>query len=288
VKKAVMLLMLSMLVSGCGGSDFEWFPSNEVFTNTSSSSNTGTKPGTVMKELPFPAVVRWASDVAYDRNTNTFWLLAGLNGDTNNAPNALVQINATDGSLLKKADASPAFVWPFEIAFGSTMVYDGKLFWITSNGFSNNAPVSEVYNIVLLDNGLTAGYFGTKYNCPATTVGAGFCQGLAFDSVTSSYWSAGSDSTRLVNYQLASNSVSSAMPYSGLWSTNGVSDVTFDFNSGEVLVIKDGVIRVQGSSGLRLGTIPFTLSGTGKGDWDGTHFWVVDNTSKSLKALFVK
>lgn len=274
--KTVSALLISgaLLQSGCG-SNFEWFPKGGAFSN--SSTSTATKPGTVMRELPYPANVQWVSDISYDRVTNTFWMLAWTQGLPPNAPNSLVKISAVTGDYISKVDAN---TWPFTILDGSTLVFDGTSFWITSNGSNSGVAASEVYQI--LSNGM---YFGTKYNCPATSTG--FCQGLAFDSSTSSYWSAGSDNTKLVNYQLANNSVASAAVYSnGLFA--GASDISFDAASGEAFVVNNGILLVNKSNGAVLGSISFSLPGAGRGDWDGTYFWVVDNGSKSIKALFVR
>ena len=114
-------------------------------------------------------------------------------------------------------------------------------------------------------------------------------RGLPGTATLHLFWSAASDFAKLVNYQVAENGVvSSAATYINLWSGSGLTDVSFDSATGQVFVIKNGVILVQGSSGTGLGTISFTVPGSGRGDWDGRYFWVVDNTSKSIKALFVR
>ena len=92
----------------------------------------------------------------------------------------------------------------------------------------------------------------------------------------------------MANYQQSSAVVTSSITYSGLWSGSGVTDVAFDSASGEVFVVKGGVIRVRGSSGAGLGTIAFSVPGEGRGDWDGTNFWVVDNAAKKIKALYIR
>jgi hypothetical protein len=276
---------MATLLGGCGGSDFEWFPNNGSFANSSTATAAGVSPGTVVSEIPFPAVVKWASDLVFDRSSATFWLLAGTTGTPDqNAPDALVQLNPQTGAVMNVAFASN---WPLTILNGSTLTFDGVSFWVTSHGFINSVAASQVYQIAF--NGANAVYFNGFYNCPATSVNAaGICQGLAWDGATASFWSAGSDNTKLANYNVASNiSVSSAVLYSNIWSTIGVDDVAFDPASGEVLVMKGGVIRVS-RGGVFLGTIPFSLPGTGRGDWDGQFFWVVDNSSKSMKAIFIR
>ncbi len=267
--------MMVTLLAGCG--NFEWFPQNSAFTNHSTASSSVTQPGTVMRELPFPATVKWVSDISYDKSNATFWLLAwtGL-AIPPNAPNALVKINATTGAYISKVDASS---WPFTILDGSTLAYDGSFFWITSNGSNSGVVASEVYQI------RWDGSYSNTYPCLSTSTG--FCRGVAFDAATSSYWTAGSDTANLVNYQVAGSTYSSSVTYSNnLYS--GASDVAFDSATNEVFVVNNGIVRVNKSSGAYLSSIPFTLPGTGRGDWDGTYLWVVDNSSKSIKALFVR
>jgi hypothetical protein len=229
-----------------------------------------------MKVFPFPAApvsVRSVSDIAYDSTTQSFWLLAETSSSPLNTPTSLVQISAVTGNYIGRLDAVS---WPFEIVNGSTLVYDRSSFWITSSVVS----VPRVFQVA--SNGV---YIGNFINCPATS--SGICVGLGFDAATSSYWTAGSDNTSLVNYQLASaNIIGSAVPYaSSLFA--GASDVAFAAAAGEVFVVKGGITRVN-RVGAVLGTIPFTVPGNGRGDWDGIYFWVVDNSSKSLKALFVR
>lgn len=274
------VLLLPVILSGCG-SNFEWFPKGGAFNNNSTTTVPVTLPGTVVREIPFPVLptgaVQAVSDLFYDRSSATFWLLAVINGNVSNAPDALVQIT-TSGDYVMRVDAT---AWPAAIVNGSTLAFDGSSFWITSA----KSGVSEIYQI--FSNGQ---YLNRKFTCPATSpvTGSSFCQGLAWDSASSSYWSAAADSATLANYQQSSAVVTSSITYSGLWSGNGVTDVAFDSASGEVFVVKGGVIRVRGSSGVGLGTIAFSLPGDGRGDWDGTNFWVVDNTAKKIKALFVR
>jgi hypothetical protein len=279
--RTLALLLLVVVSSGCG-SNIEWFPEGSAFNNNSTATVPVTAPGTVKGEIAFPSGVKWVSDIVYDRNTATFWMLAWTIGGPPSPPNALVQISAVTGGFIKTVNAVN---WPITILDGSTMAYDGNSnFWITSHGAKNGVVASEVYWIV--GSGFNATYV-SFFNCPATNTG--FCQGLAWDSNTSSYWSAASDFARLVNYQVAENGgVSSAATYINLWSGSGLTDVSFDSATRQVFVIKNGVIVVQGSSGRGLGTISFTVPGSGRGDWDGRYFWVVDNTSKSIKALFVR
>lgn len=271
------MLMITALFSGCG-SNFEWFPKGGAFSNTSTVVS-GTAPGTVMREIPFPTTstgtVKAVSDVAYDRNSATFWMLAVINGDITNAPDSLVQITA-NGVYITKVDANS---WPLTILNGSTLTHDGKFFWVTSAQKGANA--SEIF--LIYGNGL---YNNNKYPC--TAVATDFCKGLAWDSTMSQLWSATADSAKLVQFGVTNGTVSSTGALSGLWSGGGVTDVAFDNASGEVFVVKGGVIRVRGSSGAGLGTIGFSVPGDGRGDWDGQYFWVVDNAAKKIKALFVR
>jgi len=267
-----VILSLTLL-AGCG--NFEWFPKTGTFSNNSTASSTGTKPGTVMREFPFPTAVsiRSVSDIAYDKNTQSFWLLAETSISPSDSPTALVQIDALTGSYKDKKDAA---FWPFDILNGSNLAYDGSFFWITASG----VPGGKVYQV--FSSGL---YNNSFYNCPASSTG--YCQGLAFDPATSSYWSAGSDNTTLANYNLAGGSATSVASYSNSLFV-GASDLAFDSASNEVFVVNNGIIRINKSSGAFLGSIPFILPGSGRGDWDGSYFWVVDNSSKSIKALFVR
>jgi len=273
MKKTLVLLLSVVFIGGCG-SNFEWFPKYGGFNNSSTATVPVTAPGTVMRTIPFPTVVQFVSDIAFDKNTATFWMLAGTSTAPLNTPNVLVQINATTGAFIRTVNAGS---WPFTIVDGSTMTYDGVSFWVTSG-----VTVSEVY--LIFSNG---NYLNNNYPCAASA--SGLCRGIAWDSTTSSLWSAGSDNTALVKYQVL-NGVLLAPPltYAGLWPGGGVSDVSFDSVTGQVFVVRSGVVLVQGSSGTVLQTISFTVPGTGRGDWDGQFLWVVDNTSKSIKALFVR
>lgn len=264
------------LLGGCG-SNFEWFPKDGTFTN--SSTATTTKAGTVMKEIPFPSsavTVKAVSDLAYDPDSDTFWLLAVTAGtaDASNAPDALVQVDKA-GEVLTKLDADS---WPVDIAQGSTLAFDGVSFWITGAG-----SASRLYEIIDLGSFATLG--GT-YVCPATS--SGLCRGIVWDINTFSFWSAASDSATLTNYQLSSGAITSSVNYSNLWSGTDVTDVSYDSANDQVFVIKGGVVLVKGASGAGLGKIGFTLPGDGRGDWDGSYLWVADNTAKTIKALFVR
>ncbi|HZV81277.1 MAG TPA: hypothetical protein VFF53_03815 [Geobacteraceae bacterium] len=233
---------------------------------------------TVEKTLAFPTGVGWVGDIAFHKSSSSFWLLAGTNGPP---PNSLVKISATTGEVMQKVSAVS---WPFSIVEGSSLAFDGNTFWVSSNGFDSSGPapvpISEIYRI--LANGQ---YFAT-FPCPATTTG--FCQGLAWDGTN--LWAAGSDNRDLVKFQ--TQAVSGALPvlatYANLWSTDGISDAGFDTVAGQVLVLKDGLITVNSTDGSLLGSKGFALPGTGKGDWDGSLFWVVDNTNKKLLGLSVK
>ncbi len=281
-RTALAALALSALISGCG-SNFEWFPDDGVFNNNSTVPVPGTAPGTVMLVIPFPASpvsVKAVSDIAYDKNSGSFWLLAVTSalGNSSNAPDALVQMTPA-GEVLSTLNAN---AWPPNtIIDGSTLAYDGNSFWITGSG---TIGPGEIYRITR--SGSEAMYLNISYNCPATS--RGFCQGLAWDNATASFWSAAADSASLVNYQLSSGVVTSLKTYTNLWAGVGVTDVSFDSATGEVFVVKSGVLRVKGSNGARLNKITFPVPGNGRGDWDGQYFWVVDNSAHSLKALFIR
>ena len=155
----VLLLLLPVILTGCG-SNFEWFPKSGAFNNNSTAAVPQTLPGTVVREIPFPALpvgaVQAVSDVAYDRNSATFWLLAVINGNISNAPDALVQMTA-NGVFVMQIDAT---AWPASIVNGSTLAFDGSSFWITSA----TSGVSEIYQI--FSNGQ---YLSRKLTCPASS-----------------------------------------------------------------------------------------------------------------------
>ncbi|HZV83174.1 MAG TPA: hypothetical protein VFF53_13500 [Geobacteraceae bacterium] len=229
---------------------------------------------TVEKSLAFPTGVAWVGDIAFHKSSSSFWLLAGTIGPP---PNSLVKISATTGEIMQKVNAVS---WPFSIVEGSSLAFDGNTFWISSNGLDK----FEIYQI------LSNGFYNATYPCPATATG--FCQGLAWDGTN--LWAAGSDNRNLVKFQ--TSAVSGALPvlatFANLWSTNGISDMGFDSSDptapNKLLVLKDGLITVNGTDGALLGSKSFPLPGTGKGDWDGSLFWVVDNTNKKLLGLSVK
>jgi hypothetical protein len=278
VKNKGMVLGAALLLAGCGN-NFEWFP-NGGFTNTSTGGSTGATAGKVMKKISFPSGVTWITDLAVDKTNGGFWLLYG----TNAAPTGIQKMTAAftntssatgqlTGSRLNAGN------WPLTIVEGSSLAFDGTSFWVTSNGSNGGTPVSQIYQIG------AGGQLLDTYPCPATSTG--FCQGLAWDPATASFWTAGSDNTTLANYQVAGNgTISSQKNYTGLWPTNGVSDVSFDGVNGQVFVVKDGVIPVKG--GAVIGKKSFPLPGTGKGDWDGSLLWVVDNPGRVIKGLFVR
>jgi hypothetical protein len=275
-----MVLGITLLLAGCGN-NFEWFPNGGGFGN-SSTSGSGATAGKVMKTIHFPSGVTWITDLTFDRYNGGFWLLNG----TNSAPTAIQKMTATFTNVSSTTGQLTgtklnAVNWPITIVEGSTLAFDGTTFWVTSNGFNSGNHVSEIYQIG------AGGQFLLTYPCPATSTGAGFCQGITWDPATTSFWTTGSDTMTLVNYQVAGNgAIGSQKSYPGLWSTPGVSDVSFDSVSGQVFVVKDGVIPVKG--GVVSGTKSFTLPGTGKGDWDGSLLWVVDNGNKVIKGLFVR
>jgi hypothetical protein len=273
-----MVLATALLLAGCGN-NFEWFP-NGGFTNTSTGGSTGATAGKVMKKVAFPSGVTWITDLAVDKTNGGFWLLYG----TNTAPTGIQKMTAaftntssTTGQLT--GSRLNAGNWPLTIVEGSSLSFDGTSFWVTSNGSNGGTPVSQIYQIG------AGGQLLDTYSCPATTTG--FCQGLAWDPVSASFWTAGSNNTVLSNYLVAGNgTISSQQNYAGLWQTNGVSDVAFDSASGQTLVVKDGVTVVKG--GTVLAKKSFTLPGNGKGDWDGSLLWIVDNSTKVIKGLSLK
>lgn len=280
MKNKGMVLAAALLLAGCGN-NFEWLPNGGVFGNNSSSGNKGSTVGKVMKKISFPSGVTWITDLAFDRADGGFWLLMG----TNAAPTAIQKMTAAftnvssttgqlTGSRLNQVN------WPVTIVEGSSLAFDGTSFWITSNGSNNGTPVSQIYKIG------TGGQLLVIYPCPATT--AGFCQGLAWDQTTTSFWTTSFDSMALINYQVLDNGAFSSVhaPYTGIWQTPGVSDVAFDSASGQTLVVKDGVTVVKG--GAVLAKKSFPLPGTGKGDWDGSLLWIVDNPGKVIKGLSLK
>ena len=283
----MLAVAAAILLAGCG-SNFEWFPKPGPFANR--STPVVPVPGMVMRQISFPTLpfpVKAVHDIAYDKITASFWMLAVFNGNSSNAPDALVQVkkNTVDSAAVTYVDRKDQVEWPVSISKRSTLAYDGSSFWITSGRSSQGGVASKVYKIVPFV--VEAMYLGSFYNCPATS--SGFCQGLAWDATTSSFWSAASDIAMLVNYQVLNGAVSSLVSYQDRWSGNGVTDVSFDNATNEVFVInQNGIIRVKANSGAFLGNIPFTVPGNGRGDWDGQYFWVIDNNAKKIKALFVR
>jgi len=229
---------------------------------------------TLQTPIPFPTTVKSVSDIAFDGSNNSYWLLASLTSGT--IPNALVRIDASG----QTQQTVPLAFFPF-IGEESSLAYDGTSFWASSSGYDNSVvpavPKSEIYKIAR--NGLNLGAFP----CPSTSTG--FCQGLAWDGAT--LWAAGSDNRNLVNFQ--TQAAGGALPlvksFTNIWSTNGVSDAGYDRVNGQLLVLKDGLITVNAANGALAGSKPFTLPGTGKGDWDGTFFWVVDKVNSRLLRL---
>jgi hypothetical protein len=274
VKKMGMALAMTLLLTGCG-SNFEWFPDGGSFGNSSSSGSAGSTVGKVMKRIHYPSGVTRVSDLAYDRNNGGFWLLYG----TNAKPSAIQKMSATFGNASSVSGQLTggkllSVNWPDTIVEGSSMAFDGTSFWITSNDSVGGVPVSKIYKIS------SSGAWLADYACPATSTG--FCQGLVWDPNTFSFWTAGSDNTSLVNFQVPG----SPTVYPNLWSTNGVSDVAFDSASGQTLAVKNGVILVKG--GTVVGKRNFTLPGSGKGDWDGSLLWIIDNDNKVIKGVSLK
>lgn len=243
-----------------------------------SPARSATPAYTIQKTISFPSGVGWVADIAYHKASSSFWLLAGTSGPP---PNSLVKIDAANGQQLSRLGAVN---WPAEIDKDSYLAFDNNTFWISSSGYDNTGatpvPKSEIYRI------LGTGMYYATYNCPATS--KGFCQGLAWDGTD--LWAAGSDNMDLVKFQ--TTAVNGTLPvlvtYPGLWVTNGVSDVGFDSATGELLVLKGGVIPVDGTSGALLAGKSFTLPASGRGDWDGSLFWVVDNTNKKLLGLAIR
>lgn len=241
-----------------------------------SAARSATPAYTIQKALSFPAGVGWVADIAYHKASASFWLLAGTSGPP---PNTLVKIDATSGQQLSKLDAVS---WPFYIGEASYLAFDGNTFWISSSGYDNSGatPVlkSEIYRI------LNTGTYYATYNCPATLTG--FCQGLTWDGAN--LWAAGSDNMDLVSFQEVSGVLTTTNTFKNLWGTNGVSDIGFDSAAGQLLVLKGGVIPVDRTSGTLLTGKGFTLPASGRGDWDGSLFWVVDNSSRKLLGLTIK
>ncbi len=277
--KIILIILVYFVCAGCG-SDFEWFPKYGSFSNRSTAGN-GTSPvtspvGTVKQIIPFPAGVTWITDLVYDKNSSSFWLLTG----TPSAPSAIVKMSINTGILVDQIDIAD----PGNLVDGCSMAYDGSSFWITSNVYDNSVtprvPKSEIYQFS------SFGFLLKTYPCPPTTTG--FCQGLAWDSTTSSFWAAGSDNRILENFQFANGAVTSHQPYANLWDTNGVSDAGFDSIAKKLLVIKGGVVQVDAFNGTAGNKVSFTPPGTGRGDWDGTYFWFIDNSAKKIKAVIVK
>lgn len=272
----VVLMLMVSVIAGCGD-NFEWFPKQSgPFSNNSTAANV-LSPGTVLRAINFPSQVKWVSDIAYDKNSNSFWLLAWTLALPPAAPDAIVKIDAATGAYQAQLNADS---WPLTIVDGSSIAYDGSTFWVTSNGTSGGVAASEMYQLT------SGGVYSEGYVCPATETG--FCVGLAWDGATSSFWSAASDINTLANFQGVVGVITSSVPYTGGWTAGSVTDVAFDSVSGEVFVLSGGIIRVLGASGVEQGRYVFAPMGSARGDWDGKYFWVVDNTSKSLKALFVR
>jgi len=273
VRKTAILLAL-MLLAGCGN-DFEWFPSGG-FTNNSTSTQPVSNAGKIFRSIAYPSGVTWISDVAYDTSTRSLFLLAG----TSIAPTAILGMSVTTGQL--NGVSINAFNWPVNIVDGSTLAFDGILsFWIAGNARSG-IPAGEIYRIS--SNGLLE----ATYDCPASA--AGFCRGIAWDPLTDSFWSAASDSATLINYQALGNGTTSTLegPYTGLWQSTDVSDVAFDSSTGTTLVVKGGVISVNG--GAVASTATFTIPGSGRGDWDDDSglLWIVDNTNKVINGIAIR
>lgn len=241
-----------------------------------SASRSAAPVYTLQTPIPFPATVKSVSDIAYAGSNNSYWLLASLTSGA--VPNALVRIDASGQALqtVFLAYSPQSF-----IGEESYLAYDGTSFWVSSSGYDNSVvppvPKSEMYKIA--SNGQYLGFFP----CPATSTG--FCQGLAWDGAN--LWASGSDNRHLVNFQ--NQASGGALPlvrrFDNIWNTNGVGDAGYDRTSGQLLALKDGLITVSGTDGTLLGNMPFTLPGTGKGDWDGTYFWVVDKVNSRLLRL---
>src|SRR5512138_1243378 len=244
MKNIVPLILILSLLAGCGG-DFEWLPENQPIPPTPA-----TPAGTVLKTIPFPTGVSWVVDLAADRTGATLWLLVG----SSSSATALVQVNSSTGQVLQTLAANS---WPLFINQASSLAFDGLHFWATSFGFQNGFPQSFIYE---LDG--TARVIAT-YQCPATTTG--FCQGLAWDGTN--FWTAGSDNATLDRFQVVGTALIS-QNFNNLWDTPGVTDVSFDAGTSQVLVMKNQLLffSPQQATVVAKQTLPLT----GSGDWDGS------------------
>lgn len=262
--KTIILLLTLSLLAGCGG-DFQWFPENQQITPTPTPT---TPAGTVLKTIPFPSGISWIVDLASDRTGGTLWLLVG----SSSSATALVQVNSSTGQVMNTITANN---WPIFLNQNSSLAFDGQHFWATSYGFVNSTPQSFIYE---LDG--TARVIAT-YPCPATTTG--FCQGLAWDGTT--FWTAGSDNRTLARFKTVGTALNS-QTYNNIWDTAGVTDLTFDTATNQLLVTKNQLLFYSPQQAVVTGKL--TLPQTGPGDWDGSLLWVIDNTNQKILGMTVR
>lgn len=214
-----------------------------------------------IKTIPFPTGVTYFSDLAYDRLTNTAWLLAG--NDTGK-PKWFIQID-TSGAVLKK-NLLPNL--PFWVNYASYLTFDGTNIWATSYGSSSGGQVSKIYT---LD---TSGNVLKEMPCPATTTG-GYCQGIAWDGTK--FWTVASDSKDLVSF-FPDGTVSTK--FSGMFPEISQNrNLFYDWSKSRL--IASGLDSIDTSTGNRVRTWPF--NGGGRGDWDGQYFWNINTFTQEIE-----
>lgn len=261
MKSVLPLLLIVSLLAGCG--DFQWLPDSQPVTPAPT-----TPASTVLKSITFPSGIDRVIDLASDRTGATLWLLVG----TSSSATALVKVNSSTGQVVQTI---PGNNWPIFLNQNSSLAFDGQQFWATSYGLLNGVPQSFIYE---LDG--TAQVVAT-FQCPATTTG--FCQGLAWDGTT--FWTAGSDNSSLVRFQIVGTAIQSKS-FNNLWSTTGVTDITFDTGTNQALVVRDQLLFFSPQQAAVVANQ--SLPQTGPGDWDGSLLWVIDNTNRKILGMTIR
>lgn len=228
------------------------------------------KVGDVIKTIPFPTDITMVGDIVFDKNTNSFWITA-----VNLTPLRLIQIDSANGTVTKTilSNNLPAY-----LNSSSEMAFDGQSFYFTSYGSCSgsctglNANGSFIYKVDMSGNLINT------FPCPATSTGV-YCHGLAWDGQY--LWSEASDKKNLVQFS-TDGIVFSTL--SNVFHTVSLEDISFDSTANQLIVIKDGVNRVNKTTG---NIDSHNNASYSKGDYDGQLYWIANNGTQQLEGIYI-
>jgi hypothetical protein len=226
--------------------------------------------GDVTRSLPFPAGYVYVSDVAYDKSSQSLWVMAFT--DLNCTNGAIINIDYQTGATIKIIDIGAYNTDTLICNTEFTVAGD----YIFSLGWSLNGDTNPT--VSKFDK---SGNLIETFICPATT--GNECKGITWDGT---YLWVGTELTRNIVQISTSGSIITTL--SNVFNTTGITDLSYIAATGELMVVNSSIYNISPTSGSILSqSTPSGNGSVGAGDWDGSVYWTANYSQQQIDGLYI-